>query len=321
MYILNKQQEQLLNKIYYEDKFLFGRDKLFDLLKTKYPEYNISRRMLMYWLKNQEVYQVNARAPRTKSSKAFNVKKAGYVQIDLIDMSSNPERGFFWILTAVDIYSKKAFAIPLKTKKKTSVVRGLYALLDFYDVVSVIQSDNGSEFDIPEFFEKNKIKHIYSKPYTPQSQGFVEKFNGTLKTLIEKNRQITNKNMWIDDLPTLVDNYNNVKHDVSKTVPNDSTDYTPEIKKSPLVKSLEFIESILDVGSKVRVKLKKSALQKKLSNNYTKEIYTVHRIIRPKNNFDVIQYKLKDSDNDLIEGLYNASELILAEFPNNVKIK
>ena len=159
---LTEEQEKLLNKIYYEDKQFFGRDKIFELLKEKYPEYKISHRQLLAWLKNQEVYQINLKAPRDLSIKRFNPTKKGYLQIDLIDMSSNPERGFYWIITAIDIFTKFAVALPLKSKKKTSVVKLLDKIVDVYEKITVIQTDQGDEFDIQSFYEKNNIKHITS---------------------------------------------------------------------------------------------------------------------------------------------------------------
>ena len=314
---LTKEQEKLLNKLYYEDKQFFGRDKLFELLKEKYPEYKISRRQLLAWLKNQEVYQINLKAPRDLSIKRFNPTKKGYLQIDLIDMSSNPERGFYWIITAIDIFTKFAVALPLKSKKKTSVVKLLDKIVDIYDKITVIQTDQGDEFDIPSFYEKNNIKHITSKAYTPQSQGIIERFNGTIKRLIDINRQITGKKMWIDDLPKLVENYNESIHSYTKSKPVDGV-VVDNIKKelsSPSVARLDKLEKILKVGDDVRVKLIKSKLDKKNTQNYSDDVYTIERVIKPKKEFERLYYKLKD-----VKGYYNSSQIIPIKFDNNIKI-
>ena len=310
MYELTQKQEDLLKDLYYNKKLYFGRDKLFDYVKTNYPEYKISRLMVMFWLKNQEVYQINFGGLTTKSTKSFDIKKPGYVQVDLIDMSSNPERGFYWILTAVDIFTKKTFASPLKTKKQTSVAKVMEKMLEFFDNVSVLQTDNGNEFNLPEFYEAAGVKHITSKAYTPQSQGFVERFNGILKNLIDKNRQVTGKNTWISDLPLLVRNYNEIKRDTSQA------------EKVNLVDNkIKFLEKNLKVGDTVRVKLKKSSFNKKYSRNFTKELYTIVKVFNASKPFELKSFKLKDSDDDLVEGVYNASELLLAKFDGSIKIK
>jgi hypothetical protein len=324
---LNKKQEEILKKVYYEDKFLFGRDKLFAHLRDNYPEYKVSKRQVMVWLKNQEVYQINYTPPLNTSIKRFNASTPGYIQIDLIDMSNNPEKGFFWILTAVDIFSKKAVALPLKQKSQASTVKVMDKLLDFYDVISVIQTDNGKEFDLPQFYDTYSIKHLTSKAYTPQSQGIVERFNGTIKRLIAKNQEITGKKTWIADLPTLINNYNNSIHDITKATPDNVQINDVEVKKklqnvktSAVQMRMRKIEEILDVGSKVRVKLVKTSFDKKAANNYTKTIYTIFKKTIPKEKFNTIQYKLKDSEGDLVDGTYNASQIIPVEFSNDIKL-
>jgi hypothetical protein len=49
---LNKEQYNLLNRIINEDKFLFGRDKVFELIKQKYSDSKISRRQIMDFIKS-----------------------------------------------------------------------------------------------------------------------------------------------------------------------------------------------------------------------------------------------------------------------------
>ena len=46
-------------------------------------------------------------------------------------------------------------------------------------------SDNGKEFlgEVKKLCEENKVKQINSLPYTPTSQGLVERFNKTIKNM------------------------------------------------------------------------------------------------------------------------------------------
>ena len=48
--------------------------------------------------------------------------------------------------------------------------------------INTIQSDNGPEFRI----SFPTIKHIQSRPYTPQQQGIVERSNGTVKNILNR---------------------------------------------------------------------------------------------------------------------------------------
>ena len=52
-----------------------------------------------------------------------------------------------------------------------------------------IQSDRGSNFMSTHFqqsLEQLGIRHTVSTPYHPESQGAIERFHGTLKTMLRK---------------------------------------------------------------------------------------------------------------------------------------
>ena len=52
---------QLLQKLYYEDMLIFGRDKLFKYIQENYADVKVSRRQINDWLKLHEVAQINTR--------------------------------------------------------------------------------------------------------------------------------------------------------------------------------------------------------------------------------------------------------------------
>jgi hypothetical protein len=315
---LSKEQEDILKDIYYNQKMFFGRDKLFQYIKLNYPESKISRRQVMSFLESQETYQLNKPVIQKKSTRPVLTQKPGYIQIDLIDMQSYKERNFTFILTSVDTFTRKANAIPITQKSGVSISKALPKLLSVYDKVSVVQSDQGTEFLNPQvqsFFDSKGIKHITSKAYTPTSQGKIERFNGTLKRLIFQNISATNKNLWVQDLPKLVENYNSTIHRMTNKNPENVLVNDIEVKEK---QSKYFNQNPqntkvkdLKVGDRVRVVLKKQKLDKKSYNTYTKEIYTIVKKFKSNKPFTLPSYKLKDSDGDLIEGIYNASELQL----------
>jgi hypothetical protein len=201
-------------------------------------------------------------------------------------------------------------------------------LLDVFPKISAIQSDNGPEFQQPDFYQANNIKHITSKAYTPQTQGIVERWNGSLKRMIALLQTSTGKRQWIDILPELVTNYNASIHATTKKKPNSVTQNDAEtanlLKKrentNPIKSRLNKLEQQIQVGTKVRVKLQKGALDKKNSRNFTTELYTVTQMIKPKRPFELTQYRLKDSDGDPIKGTYNVSSLIPASFDFSSRI-
>ena len=65
------------------------------------------------------------------------------------------------------------------------------------------------------------------------------------------------------------------------------------------------------VGDYVKARLKKGKIDKKAVNTFTKEVYKIVKVLYSKKPYVLDQYKLEDSDGDLIEGYLNASELLL----------
>ena len=57
---LSKEQLEILNKVFYKDLMMFGRDKLFNFLRSEYPDKEISRRQVAEWLSQQEINQLYA---------------------------------------------------------------------------------------------------------------------------------------------------------------------------------------------------------------------------------------------------------------------
>ena len=55
---LSKYQLEILNTEFYTNLQFFGRDKLYNIMKEKYPDKVISRRQIAEWLQNQEVNQL-----------------------------------------------------------------------------------------------------------------------------------------------------------------------------------------------------------------------------------------------------------------------
>ena len=129
--------EALLSKISNDPKTgLSSADKLWRKAKKMAGAMGVSpiitQKVVREFLDKQATTQIN-RAPRRKK---FHNIIAHYVnngwQMDLIDLSkySSINRNYKWLLTIIDIYSRRAWAIPLKTKKSEEVASALKKLFD-----------------------------------------------------------------------------------------------------------------------------------------------------------------------------------------------
>jgi len=205
-----------------------------------------------------------------------------------------------WILSVIDLFTKKAWVAALKNKTASEVWNALKKILDEMDETPhIIQSDNGNEFkaELSAGLEEKGIKQIFSSPYHPQSQGAVESFNGTFKRLLRRYFAENDSKRWVDELENIMKNYNSTKHGTTKHKPNELENIVYEKKqKEKLQKTQENIlnaakrsssyatsfKDDIAVGDYVRVALETTAdlMKNKLSKRnlnpkWSKEIYQV----------------------------------------------
>ena len=225
----------------------------------------IPRNTVAEFLKQQPDYQTMQSKKKEKITNTMVRYKPGYVQIDLIDVKGLDSDGTNYILTCVDIFTRKLWAYPLETKTSEEVAKQLSKLVNEYKFLNTIQSDNGKEFEgrVEALLDRNKIKHILSTPGNPTTNAYVEKSNGRLKRALYAYLQKTGEDP-IPDLQDFVDSIN--------LVPNATTKVVPEVAVLPKYQD-KISTNILkysgnkntgssshkefDVGDKVRVLLEK----------------------------------------------------------------
>jgi hypothetical protein len=145
-------------------------------------------------------------------------------QIDLMDMSNLASRNknVNFLLCAIDIFSRKAWVEPLKNKTNESVTTAMSKILD-KQKCNIIESDLGSEFVSKQFrklMTDHKIQIIYADVADHHAQGIVERFNGTLRRIINKYMTSEDTFNYIDALPDIINYYNNKYHKGIKGTPN-----------------------------------------------------------------------------------------------------
>ena len=103
-------------------------------------------------------------------------------QIDLVYMNKSWfNHNYKYLLTCVDVFSKKGDIIPLKDRNQDTVTDAFTKILNHMGIPKTICSDQGSEFKNETFqnlLDKHKIQIIFALGHAP----FVEVFNKTIKT-------------------------------------------------------------------------------------------------------------------------------------------
>ena len=136
---------------------------------------------------------------------------------------SRCNKGIRFLLCAIDIFSKYAWVVPLKDKKGVSIVTAFESILRQSNrKPNKIWVDEGSKF-YNAFFKKwlqgNDIV-MYSTNNEGKS-AVAERFIRTLKSKIYKYITSISKNVYINKLDDIVDEYNNTYHTTIKMKPID----------------------------------------------------------------------------------------------------
>ena len=100
--------------------------------KAKEEGLKVSRKKVGEWLKTQDTFTMFKPIVRKHKFRKTFVKDLGdQLQMDLVDMKKykNKNKGYYWILTAVEILSRFAFAIPVYRKDTKNMTKAVEELL------------------------------------------------------------------------------------------------------------------------------------------------------------------------------------------------
>ena len=135
---------------------------------------------------------------------------------------------FIFLLSVIDIFSKYAWVISLKDKKGISIVNSFQKILDKSErKPNKIWVDKGSEFynnSFEKWFKNNDIEmySIHNKGKSVVAGRFIR----TLKNKTYKYMTTISKNVYIDKLDDVVNEYNNTYHRTITMKPVDVKDNT-----------------------------------------------------------------------------------------------
>ena len=305
--------EQKLKKIYYNLQgpgSLSGVESVFRVAKEKGIK-KITREQVKKWLQSQDVYTLHkpARKKFTRNRVIVGGKDDQF-QADLVDMMSLSEYndGFNYILTCIDIFSKSAWAIPLKNKTGTDITEAFKTIFKSGRKPVKLQTDKGTEFlnrQFQSFLKKENVRFFTTNSEAKSS--VVERFNRTLKTKMWK--YFTFKNTWryIDVLPDIIKSYNNSFHRSIQMKPNEVNKKNEDVVWHTLYGQTHRkpVRFKFNVGDQVRISKTKRTFDKGYIPNWTREIFIIsERLPR-----QPPVYRLKDQQDEILEGTFYEQEL------------
>ena len=229
---------------------------------------------------------------------------------DLVDMTqySKMNRGYKYIFTNIDVFSKIAYAYLLKTKKIQDI-KACFQKIFEKNKPKYIWSDKEPAFlskEMQQFFKDNNVKIYHTNSHLKTV--IIERFNRSLRELMMKEFVRNNNTVWYNILPKLIKIYNNRYHSTIKMkqieVNKSNEKYIKENiytydKTSKIPK--------FKINDLVRISLKRRPIFDKPSANikWSEELFKIHSI----NKSNVVTYKIKDMNDEIIEGIFYEKEL------------
>ena len=179
---------------------------------------------------------------------------------------SKMNRGYKYIFTNIDVFSKIAYAYPIKSKKIQDIKPCFEKIKK--KQTKFIWSDKEPSFfskEIQLFFKDNDVKIYYTNSHLKAV--ITERFNRSLRELMMKEFVKNNNAVWYNILPKLIKIYNNRYHSAIKMKPIVNKNNEKYIKENIYTYNKTSKNPKFKIGDLVRISLKRRNLFDKPCSN------------------------------------------------------
>ena len=213
-------------------------------------------------------------------------------------------------MCVIDIFGKYACVIPLKGKKKkgVSIINAFQNMLDdSADLRSTRKLNKtwlGKESEFYNSSFKKWLKDNDIEMHSTHNEGksiVAERFTRTLKTKYYKYMTSISKNMYIDKLDDIVNEYNNAYHRIINMKPVDIKDKT-NIDSNKVVNDKD---PKFKVDDHIRISKYKNIFAKRYTPNWSEEVFVIKKV----KNTVPWTYVINDLNDEEIIGTFYEQEL------------
>jgi hypothetical protein len=273
----------------------------------------VNRQQVQEFLTDQQAYSLHKPVRKNFKRNKTIVNGIDYLwQADLADMQdlSRDNQGHRYILTVIDVFSKFAWAIPVKDKGSKSMLDAFKTLFHVSGrVPKKLQTDQGKEFlnkEVQKILKSKNVEFYFTNSENKAS--VVERFNRTLKTRIWTYFSAHQTRKYLDILPNIVDSYN---HTIHRTIGMKPADVKPEHEDKLWVhmygdgSSAKLCKRQLKTGDMVRISKHKRTFDKGYLPNWTQE----HFIVKKSRKHPRQVVELNDISDEPILGTFYSEEI------------
>ena len=131
------------------------------------------------------------------------MKPMAQVGIDL--MRLKPSKGYNYVITAINYFTKYIEMGELKDKSAESIAIWIYKnIFCHYGITDIHITDNGTEFMnkiLKELYARCNVAHCITSPYHPAANGFIERLNRMTTEMMVKG--LDKQDDWPDFVQTV----------------------------------------------------------------------------------------------------------------------
>lgn len=302
-----KMGEHRLKEVYFNPAHpgsFGGVDKLNRHFKNK--------QKIKKFLANQDAYTLHKPIRRKFTRRKTIVGGIDHQwQADLIDLQSLKKynNGIGYILVAVDILSKYAFAIGVCDKSGKNVVKAFDRILTTsHRRPAALNTDKGREFLNSTFqnYLKKKGIRFFTSENDDVKASVAERLIRTVKGQMWRYFTYKNTFKYIDVLEDLIGAYNSTYHSSIKEKPVNVTSENQDTAWHRLY-DIKLKPSTADfkIGDYVRISQTRAQFKKGYMGNWTSEIFKVRTI----EHTIPTTYSLVDQNNEQLKGHFYKEEL------------
>jgi len=269
-----------------------------------------SERETKEFLAKQDAYTLHRpRRIRFPRRKTYSKGIADLYQIDLVDLSSlSPfNDGMRYLLTCIDVFTKRAWAVPVRTKSGRAVSDAFEKILTERKC-NMLQSDKGTEF-LNSTFQSMLGRHgvrFYTSENEDLKAAVVERFNRTLKTKMFRYFTYANTRRYVDALPDLLHSYNNTYHrSIAMTPAEVNADNEDSVRARLYPPKPKTYRWKYDAGDRVRIAMQRRPFRKGYLGDWSEEIFQIGTRLPT----TPVTYELKDLVGEPIKGRFYEPEI------------
>ena len=302
---MGRRVEESLKRVYFDPKRVGSYGGVNALRRvTRAPVKAVNQ-----WLSEQDAYTLHKPVRiRFKRRRVIVGGRNHQWQADLVDLSKlkKDNDGYVFLLTVIDVFSKRAWCVPLKNKSASSLVTALKGLL-VNIAPTTLQTDKGLEFlnrSVRRLLKEHGVHH-FSTHNEETKASIVERFNKTLKTRMWRYFTKYQTVRYIDALQDFVQSYNDTYHRSIGMAPSQVNATNQEEVWQRLYGHDGKGVPKFKVDDRVRISKAKRRFEKGYMANWSEELFTIREVHAS----DPPVYRLVDDLGEVLDGTFYEPEL------------